>query len=145
MIERYQNMIVDITCRIMLPFIQVFAIYVIFHGHDSPGGGFQGGVLLASSMIIHRLSWGQEASYAKLPRRRAAFVGTAGMFLFILTALLPVVLGGMFMDWSFLPIPGLEPAGIRHYGILIAEIWIGMAVFGCLLVVFDRLTETRWQ
>ncbi|MBN1369642.1 MAG: hypothetical protein JW954_05340 [Dehalococcoidaceae bacterium] len=144
MIERYESIIVDITCRIMVPFIQVFALYVIFHGHYSPGGGFQGGVLLASSMILHRLSLGHVASYEKLPPRRAALFGTSGMFLFILTALTPLVFGGLFLDYSFLPIPGLNPVELRHYGILIVEIWIGLAVFGCLVVIFDRLTERKW-
>jgi len=144
MIERYESIIVDITCRIMVPFIQVFALYVIFHGHYSPGGGFQGGVLLASSMILHRLSLGHEASYAKLPPRRAALFGTSGMFLFILTALTPLVFGGLFLDYSYLPLPGLNPVELRHYGILIVEIWIGLAVFGCLVVIFDRLTERKW-
>jgi multicomponent Na+:H+ antiporter subunit B len=144
MIERYQSKIVDITCRIMIPFVQVFAIYVIFHGHHSPGGGFQGGVLLASSLILNRLSLGQKASYAHLSRRMAAMISTGGMFLFILTALLPVVFGGMFLDYSFLPLPGLPDVDLRHYGIQIVEVWIGMAVFGCLVVIFDRLTEREW-
>lgn len=144
MIKRYDSVIVDITCRIMVPFIQLFAIYVIFHGHYSPGGGFQGGVLLASSMILHRLSLGQKESYAKLAPHNASILGTGGMFLFMLTAILPIFFGGMFLDYSFLPIPGLESAMLRYYGILIVEIWIGIAVFGCLVVIFDRLTERRW-
>ena len=144
MIERYQSEIVDITCRIMVPFIQIFAIYVIFHGHYSPGGGFQGGVLLAASMILHRLSLGHRDSYIKLPPRNAALISTTGMFLFILTALLPVVFGGMFLDYSFLPLPGLSSVDLRHYGIQIVEVWIGLAVFGCLVVIFDRLTEKKW-
>ncbi|MDD4635045.1 MAG: MnhB domain-containing protein [Dehalococcoidales bacterium] len=143
MIERYDSIIVDITCRIMVPFIQLFGMYVIFHGHYSPGGGFQGGVLLASSMILHRLSLGYKESYLKLPPARASVLGTGGMFLFILTALTPIFFGGVFLDYGFLPIPGLEPAELRYYGILIAEIWIGIAVFGCLVVIFDRLTERR--
>ncbi len=144
MIERYNNVIVDIACRIMIPFIQVFAIYVILHGHYSPGGGFQGGVLLASSIILLRLSLGHRESYAKLPQRRAAVIGTGGMLLFVITALIPIFLGGMFMDYHFLPIPGLSPAELRYYGILIVEMWIGLAVFGFLVVIFDRLSERRW-
>ena len=35
--------IVRLSCRIVARVIQVFAVYVVFHGHYSPGGGFQGG------------------------------------------------------------------------------------------------------
>ncbi len=144
MIERYNSIIVDITCRVMIPFIQVFAIYVILHGHYSPGGGFQGGVLLAASIILLRLSMGHEESYRKLPQRSASVVGTGGMFLFVVFALAPVAFGGHFMDHGYLPIPGLDAVELRYYGILIAEIWIGLAVFGLLVVIFDRLSERRW-
>ena len=143
MIKRYDSIIVNVTCRIMVPFIQLFGLYVIFHGHYSPGGGFQGVVLLATSIIVHRLCMGYEESYAKFPPKRAYMIGAIGMLLFVLTALTPVFFGGAFLDFSFLPIPGLEPAELRYYGILIAEIWIGISVFGSLLALFDKLTERR--
>jgi len=38
--------------RIVIPFIQVFGIYVIFNGHLSPGGGFSGGTILGVSLIL---------------------------------------------------------------------------------------------
>ncbi len=144
MIERYDNIIVNITARITVPFIQFLGLYVLFPGKYSPGGRFQGGVLLASGMILHRLSMGYKDSYAKLSPHSASVLGMGGMLLFILTALAPVVFGGLFLDYSYLPIPGLDTADLRHYGILIAEIWIGIAVFGCLLVIFDHLTEKSW-
>ena len=49
--ERYHNTIVDGVARVIVPFIQIFALYVIIHGHYGPGGGFQGGVILAASLL----------------------------------------------------------------------------------------------
>jgi multicomponent Na+:H+ antiporter subunit B len=51
------DLIVTTICRILIPFIQLFGLYVIAHGHHSPGGGFQGGVILGASIIStgHRL------------------------------------------------------------------------------------------
>ena len=43
MIRREDSVIVHVVTRVMVPLIQIFALYVIFHGHYSPGGGFQGG------------------------------------------------------------------------------------------------------
>ena len=37
------DFIIKTTSRLLIPFIQLFALYVIAHGHHSPGGGFQGG------------------------------------------------------------------------------------------------------
>ena len=41
--EPYHNTIVDGVARLLVPFIQLFALYVISHGHYGPGGGFQAG------------------------------------------------------------------------------------------------------
>ncbi len=38
--------------RILLPFMLLYSIYIIIHGHLTPGGGFQGGVLLAFLIIL---------------------------------------------------------------------------------------------
>lgn len=38
-------------CRVLFPFILMFGFYVIIHGHLSPGGGFQGGAILATAFL----------------------------------------------------------------------------------------------
>ena len=51
------DLIVKTTCRLIVPFIQIFALYVIAHGHHSPGGGFQGGVILGAALILFAISF----------------------------------------------------------------------------------------
>jgi multicomponent Na+:H+ antiporter subunit B len=41
--------------KVIIPFIQIFGIYIIFNGHLSPGGGFSGGTILGVSFIMHKL------------------------------------------------------------------------------------------
>lgn len=41
--------------KLVIPFIQIFGIYVIFNGHLSPGGGFSGGTILGVSLILYKL------------------------------------------------------------------------------------------
>ena len=63
MITKYHNLIVNLACRVMVPFIFLYGIYIIFFGHYSPGGGFQGGTILAADVILMRLVLGKQASY----------------------------------------------------------------------------------
>jgi len=49
----------------MLPFIQVFGIYVILFGHISPGGGFAGGSILGASLILYRFVNGGQVADEK--------------------------------------------------------------------------------
>ena len=49
-------------CDAILPFALVYVFYIILHGHLSPGGGFQGGVLMAGVVILLYLGHGFEAT-----------------------------------------------------------------------------------
>jgi len=47
-----QSLIVVTISRIMLPFVFLYGIYIIVHGDLSPGGGFQGGAILATGFLL---------------------------------------------------------------------------------------------
>ena len=142
--QRYQSIIVQTICSLLIPFIQLFAIYVIIHGHYGPGGGFQGGVLLAVSVILQRLYLGKDVSYRRFPPKLALAFGAIGMLIYGLTGLIPMLTGGAFLDYGYLPIPWVSGAELRALGILIVEIGIGLAVFGTLVLIFDNLIGERW-
>ncbi|MFC1916216.1 Na(+)/H(+) antiporter subunit B [Chloroflexota bacterium] len=142
--QRYQSIVVQTICSLLIPFIQLFALYVIVHGHYGPGGGFQGGVLLAVSIILQRLYLGRETSYRKFPPWLALTFAAIGMLIFGLAGIIPMVTGGAFLDYAYLPIPWVSGAELRALGILIVEIGIGLAVFGSLVLIFDNLVGERW-
>jgi len=142
--ERYQSIIVQVICSLLIPFIQLFALYVIFHGHYGPGGGFQGGVLLAVSIILQRLYLGTADSHRKFPPKLAPALGAIGMLIFGLAGVVPMLFGGAFLDYGNLPLPWVHGAELRALGILIVEIGIGMAVFGTLVLIFDSLIGEGW-
>ena len=142
--KRFQSIIVQTICSLLIPFIQIFAIYVIIHGHYGPGGGFQGGVLLAVSIILQRLYLGKEVSYKKFPPKLAPVIGSIGMLIFGLAGIVSMAVGGSFLDYAYLPIPWVHGAELRALGILIVELGIGLAVFGTLVLIFDNLAGERW-
>ena len=142
--QRYQSIIIQTICSLLIPFIQLFAIYVILHGHYGPGGGFQGGVLLAVSILLQRLYLGKEVSYQKFPPKLALVLTSIGMLIFGLAGIIPLALGGSFLDYAYLPIPWVSGAEMRYLGILIVELGIGLAVFGTLVLIFDNLIGERW-
>ena len=48
----YENTLLKIGVEILFPLIILFGFYIILHGHLSPGGGFQGGVIIASGFLL---------------------------------------------------------------------------------------------
>jgi multicomponent Na+:H+ antiporter subunit B len=45
----YDSLVVRFAARVQAPLLQLYGIYVLLHGHYSPGGGFQAGAALAAS------------------------------------------------------------------------------------------------
>ena len=78
MIRKDNNPIVSLISRVVSPFIMLFALYVIFHGHYSPGGGFQGGTMLAAAVILVRLAAGREVSQLQLKKAGELHWGQRG-------------------------------------------------------------------
>ncbi|WP_258189578.1 MnhB domain-containing protein [Candidatus Hakubella thermalkaliphila] len=61
-----EDIIVRYVSRIILPFVQLYGLYVVLHGHLSPGGGFSGGAIIGASMILYALSFNLAAGSKKL-------------------------------------------------------------------------------
>jgi len=57
--ERESSLIVKTAARILFPLIFLFGIYVFVHGHLTPGGGFQGGTIIATAYLMMFLSYGK--------------------------------------------------------------------------------------
>lgn len=56
--EPHSDTILQYAARILVPLIIIFGIYVVLNGHISPGGGFSGGAIIGSGMILHLTAFG---------------------------------------------------------------------------------------
>ncbi|HAK56855.1 MAG: MnhB domain-containing protein [Vicinamibacterales bacterium] len=131
----------DAASRLMTPFMLMFGAYVVVHGHDSPGGGFQGGVIIAACLILVRLVRGRAAGWV-MPPETAVVLLCTGAGIFAGVGLLGPIFGGHFLDYSALPLT-LAPAEVRAAGSLAVEIGVALAVTGVLELIFDVLVEAR--
>lgn len=127
--------------RLLSPYIMVFGWYVIFHGHYSPGGGFQGGALLAASILLIRVSGGRIISRLQLQEYLNTPIAVIGVIIYFFTGLVAMLMGGYFLDYGELPIPGVEPAWLRYIGILIIEVGIGLTVMAILVMIYDNMVR----
>lgn len=142
MITKYQSLIVNIGCRVIVPFIFIFGLYVIMFGHYSPGGGFQGGTILAATVILMRMCLGKDATYEKFPPQLGLILGAIGLVIYGGTGLAALISGGNYLDYAAIPFPVSE-AERRYYGILCVDIGVAFTVFGTLLSIFDSLTKEK--
>ena len=82
MIRPFQSIIVVRVSRWLARLIQIFALYVIFHGHYSPGGGFQGGALLGASILLLRMTEGQSGSQSCFRAGLGLRLGAVGVLIY---------------------------------------------------------------
>jgi multicomponent Na+:H+ antiporter subunit B len=137
-----QDLIITTACRLLIPFIQLFALYVIAHGHHSPGGGFQGGVILGSSIILLAISHDLRTVLVRISEKEAGLLCAIGVFLYAGTGALCLLLGGNFLDYSVLSkILPLDPVSARSFGILIVEVGVGIAVMGSMVWIYGNVSS----
>lgn len=139
--KKVASPIVLLGSRLLSPYIMLFGLYVIFHGHYSPGGGFQGGTLLAASLLLIRISSGRRISRIQFREYLTTPLAVLGVFIYFGTGLAAIFAGGYFLDYEQLPLPGLHGAELRYWGILIIELGIGLAVMAVLVSIFDNMVR----
>ena len=135
----YPSEIVRVVCAQLAPFIAMFGLYIIAHGHYGPGGGFAGGVVLAVGAILPRLTLDSGLVYASVPPLVGPMSGAIGLLAFALIGLAPVLVGGAFLDYAAVEIGEMAASRLRYLGILVVEIAVGLAVFGAMVLVYDEL------
>ena len=137
-----ESLIIQTAVRMLVPFIQLFGLYVIVHGHYSPGGGFQGGVILGASFVLLALAYDLDFSRKYMSERVNGILGNAGALIFIGTGLLCALFGGLFLDYAALDV--LIPLGTvewRSFGIFIVEVGVGLAVMSIMVSLFWDLSS----
>ncbi|MBA7605339.1 hypothetical protein ES703_12470 [subsurface metagenome] len=125
--------------------IFLFGIYIILFGHLTPGGGFAGGVILASCFVLLMLAFGREYVEKNLPLPVASKLDCLGAFLFALIAVLGLVFGGTFflnfLYQKYLPGEALELVSAGT--IPLSNIAIGLKVGASLFLVILVLSMFR--
>ncbi|ERG96706.1 Na(+)/H(+) antiporter subunit B [Haloquadratum walsbyi] len=132
-----ESTVIMTTVRLVVPFIFTFGLFVMFHGADSAGGGFQGGVIVASTVLLLAFAFGIDATrrWIEGPLIRTAIATGSGLFIII--GLGSILVNGQFLEYAAYDI---GTTGIK-YGIELVELGIGSIVSGVLIGLFYTLAR----
>ena len=140
----FSSTVLDTAFRIIVPVIVIYAFYVLAHGELSLGGGFQAGALLAIAYTIDRIIPSFNSSLGNLTEGAAAITAGAGVFIYILTGLLPMAGGGNFLEYGKLPFGGETAEQIRELhtvGIILIEIGVVVCVMATIINILEVVLE----
>lgn len=130
------------VARLLIPFLQIYALYVVAHGHHSPGGGFQGGVILGAAYILYAIAHDLQTACDRYLERVMFTMLAGGVLLYAGTGAACMALGGNFLDYSVLaPVFQLSPVASRSFGILVVEIGVAMTVMSTMILLYNFLVS----
>ncbi len=131
------TLIVKVITRLTVGLILLYGIYIVLHGHISPGGGFAGGVIIALSFIHIMLAFGKEAALKRISQSVVSIGESVGAILFLLIATLGFIGGYFFYNWF--PSKGepfhLFSAGAIPLSYLAIGIKVGFGLFAIFIVL----------
>ena len=140
------DLIVKTVCRILAPFVQLYALYVIAHGHHSPGGGFQGGVILGASIILLAISHNMRTALGRISEKTIHIMMAAGVLIYSGIGALCMIMGRNFLDYAGLSgILFTGPVAARSLGILGVEIGVGITVMAVMISIYNNLASEGRQ
>lgn len=135
------QVVLRVVTKMSIPFILLFGLYVITHGELGPGGGFQGGVVLACAFILFALVFGRPALYRVLPPPVTDVLTGVGVLLYSGTGAACLFFGGRFLDYSALN--KLSPGDGEALGMTLVEYGVGITVSMVMLTIFNQLAEEQ--
>jgi multicomponent Na+:H+ antiporter subunit B len=134
------SLIFRVTARLLLPLLLLLALFMLIRGHNLPGGGFIGGLLAASSLIIYMLAFGIEDARRALPVSYRALTAV-GVLIAGLSGASSWLAGLPFQTglWFPYPIPGIGKIGTP----VIFDLGVCLTVLGVMALIAFALAEVE--
>ncbi len=136
-----QQTLLRVVAKMTIPFILVFGAYVILHGEIGPGGGFQGGVILAAAFILYGVVFGSDELRSRISPKLVDTGMVAGALFYACVGLACMFRGGTFLDYGMLQ---PEHAGDGEaLGMTLVEWGVGITVCSVMITIYLMISERR--
>lgn len=136
------SLILRAVTPVLMVLLIVFSIYALLRGHHEPGGGFVGGLIIASAFSLHALAY-DVPSTLRLLRIPPYMLMGMGLATLLLSGILGFVAGGSFLQgiWISIPVPGLGPIAVGTP--VLFDIGVYAAVMGMVLMIILMAAEVN--
>jgi multicomponent Na+:H+ antiporter subunit B len=128
--------IVETATELLLPMVILFGIYVFLNGHLSPGGGFQGGAIIASGTMFLLLALPE----SHISRLMIAIIESLSGFSYVIVGVLGVIMAGGFLDNRIMDL-GTYGSLFSAGAIPLIYVFVGLKVGFELSAVLDRFRK----
>ncbi|MEU6859322.1 Na+/H+ antiporter subunit A [Glycomyces sp. NPDC046736] len=145
----HQAIILQVVTRLLFHTIVLFSIYLLFTGHNDPGGGFAGGLVAGLALAIRYLAGGRSELNAAAPIDAGKLLGT-GLLVSVGTGVASMLLGGQVLQSAILDFE-LPLIGHLHFvtstffdiGVYLIVVGLVLDILRSLGAEIDRHRETN--
>ncbi|HWR50270.1 MAG TPA: Na+/H+ antiporter subunit B [Bryobacteraceae bacterium] len=128
------SLIFRTATRVLMPLLLLFGLFLLLRGHNAPGGGFAGGLVVAAAYSLYSFAAGVDAARRALLAEPSRLIG-AGLLMALGSGLIPLALGRPFLTSLWLS-PG---AGLGTP--LLFDLGVFLVVIGVVLTINFTLSE----
>src|SRR5690606_12149774 len=136
--QENRSIMLEVIVRFLFHTIIVVSLYVLFAGHNLPGGGFAGGLIAGMALVMRYIAGGRYELGAAAPTDAGWFLGT-GMAVSILCAIVPLAFGQAPLTSSFFEIELPLLGHLEFVTSTIFDIGVYLVVIGLVLDVLRSL------
>ncbi|KXB07421.1 hypothetical protein AKJ52_00285 [candidate division MSBL1 archaeon SCGC-AAA382C18] len=133
------TLIVKTVIRLLFPILLLFGSYVIVHGHITPGGGFPGGVIIATAVAMLVLGFGYGESKEAVGEIHTETLESLGALMLIVLGIIGIIIVGNFLG----EVPPLGQVGELFSGgnLPLLNIGVGIKVgAGLVTIVYAMIS-----
>ncbi|MDT8336619.1 MAG: MnhB domain-containing protein [Candidatus Izemoplasmatales bacterium] len=136
------DIIIKNITRIIIPFAQAYGIFIIINGHISPGGGFAGGAIVGTSLILYTLVFGREKGKKKFSHKTSEIAESGGIMWFVTVGLIGLFIAGRFLTNLDAGFPEGVIGDILSGGMIpLLMIGIGIKVASTMISLFNLIID----
>ncbi len=130
--------IVKKIAQLMCGMIFIYGIYIVVHGHLTPGGAFAGGIILAGAFILLILAFGSEVIKLRKEESGSSVSESLSLLVTLILASTGLLIGSKVFFKNFLP-PGQIGQLVSAGAIPLYNILIGIEVAAAIITIFLAL------
>jgi multicomponent Na+:H+ antiporter subunit A len=135
---QYRSLVLEVATRLIFPLIMVLSAYFFFAGHNTPGGGFAGGLTAGLALVLRYLAGGRYELGETLPLDAGKVLGT-GLALSAGTAVASLLLGAPVLSSAVLEFDVPVLGHIKLVTALFFDLGVYLIVVGLVLDVLRSL------
>ena len=137
--------ILNITARHLGPVLFLLSLVVLYRGHNLPGGGFIGGLLAASGILLAVLAQGWQVTERKWWPNPVNLLAT-GLAVTLASGVIGILAGGTYLTGVWLPALEVPLLGKVKLGTpLLFDVGVYLTVLGFTLKCAQSLGEEMWK